>query len=279
MTVAEALLEAQRRLERAGLASPRAEATALLSALLNVSPSGLVSDRNRVLSEAELARLEAWVVRREAREPLQHIVGYAHFYGLELQVTPAVLIPRPETEVLVELALAALKEVPQPKVVDVGTGSGAIALALKAERPDAVVWATDLSAAALGVAARNARALGLEVRLAPSDLLDAPEVAAFAQALDLLVSNPPYLLETDAAWLSPEVQRDPPEALFSGPDGLAHFRRLSAQAHALLRPGARCLLELDPRNVAQAQAESGAWAEATVAADLTGRPRFLSLRR
>lgn len=279
MTVAEALRETQLRLESAGLASARAEATALLSALLNASPGGLVFDRNRILSEAEAARLAAWVARREAREPLQHIVGHAHFYGLELQVTPAALIPRPETEVLVELALAALKEMRRPKVLDVGTGTGAIALALKAERPDAVVWATDLSAAALEVAARNARRLGLEVRLAPSDLLGAPALAAFAREVDILLSNPPYLLEADAAWLSPEVQRDPPEALFSGPDGLAHFRRLSAQAHALLKPDARCLVELDPRNVAQAQAESGAWAEATVAADLTGRPRFLALRR
>jgi release factor glutamine methyltransferase len=279
VTVAEALEHARVRLERAGVASARAEAAALLGALLDVSPSGLVLERTRELSGAEQARLAGWVARRAAREPLQHIVGRAYFYGLELRVTPVVLVPRPETEVLVELVLAALEGVRHPKVLDVGTGSGAIALALKAERPDAEVWATDLSAAALEVAVSNARGLGLEIRLAPSDLLGAPEVAAFAREAHALVSNPPYLLEADAAWLSPEVRRDPPEALFSGPDGLAHFRRLSGQARALLQPGARCLLELDPRNVAQARAESGAWAEALVAADLTGRPRFLSLRR
>lgn len=279
MTLAEALKMAVARLERAGLPSAGAEASALLEALLELSRSDLLLSRGRPLSAAQEAELERWLARREAGEPLQHILGVSHFYGLTLRVTPDVLIPRPETERLVELGLSVLAGTTRPKVLDVGTGSGAVALAVKAERPDAEVRATDLSAAALSVASANAARLGLDIRFVRADLLALPDVQAFAREVALLISNPPYLPEADRAWLSPEVRRDPLEALFSGRDGLAHFRTLSAQALPLLQPGAVCLLELDPRNVTQAHAESGAWAEASVYPDLTGRERFLLLKR
>lgn len=279
MTVAEALKVAEERLENAGLMSAGAEASALLEALLASSRSDLMLSRARALTEAQLSILEGWLARRAAREPLQHILGVAHFYGLTLRVTPDTLIPRPETERLVELGLSALGGTPEPKVLDVGTGSGAVALAVKAERPGASVWGTDLWRAALEVAAANAARLSLDVHFAHSDLLGAPNVRAFARSADLLITNPPYLPEGDAARLSPEVRRDPPGALFSGADGLAHFRRLTAQALPLLKPGAVCLVELDPRNVAQARAESGAWAEAVIHTDLVGRDRFLFLSR
>lgn len=279
MTVGEALKAAGERLERAGLTSAEAEASALLGALLNAPRSDLLLSRTRTLTAAELTELGGWLERREAREPLQHILGVAHFYGLTVRVTPDTLIPRPETERLVELGLTALVAVPAPKVLDVGTGSGAVALAVKAERPDASVWGTDLSEAALKVAAANAARLGLDVTFSRSDLLSAPDVQAFARSADLLVANPPYLPAADAAQLSPEVRRDPPGALFSGADGLGHFRKLSAQARPLLRPGTVCVIELDPRNVARAHAESRAWAEAAIYPDLVGRARFLFLRR
>ncbi len=277
--MAEVLKAVSATLGRAGLPSPEADTSALLGALLNATRSELLLYRTRVLSAAEVEVLEGWVSRRRAREPLQHILGVAHFYGLTLKVTPDTLIPRPETERLVELGLLALKGVTRPRVLDVGTGSGAAALAVKAERPDAVVGGTDVSGAALGVAAENAARLELEVSFTRSDLLAAAGVQTLARAADLLVSNPPYLPETDAATLSPEVQRDPPEALFSGADGLEHFRRLTTEALTLLKPGAVCLLELDPRNVQHARAESHGWAEAAVYTDLTGRERFLMLRR
>ena len=275
----EVLVRVTSRLERAGLPSPEADTSALLGALLNVSRSELLLRRTRVLSAAELTQLGDWVARREARIPLQHILGVAHFYGLTLRVTPDTLIPRPETERLVEVGLLSLKDISQPKGLDVGTGSGAVALAIKAERPGAVVWGTDVSPEALQVAADNAAFLGLEVHFTRADLFDDADVQTFARSADLLISNPPYLPEADAATLSPEVQRDPPTALFSGTDGLAHFRKLTAEASTLLKPGAVCLLELDPRNVQRARAESHGWAEAAVHTDLTGRERFLLLRR
>ena len=270
---------AEAQLEAAGLETPRREAAALLENLLQLSRSELYLSRARVLTPTELETFGRWLSRRERHEPLQHIVGTAPFYGLDLHVTPGTLIPRPETEMLVAYGLEALAGIVRPKVLDVGTGSGAVALALKNERPDAAMWATDLSQAALDIAKGNARRLGLEVRFSLSDLLLDAEVSAFTRTADLLVSNPPYLPESDAAWLSPEVKQDPPQALFSGADGLGHFRRLSAQAFTLLKPGASYLVELDPRNVKQAQAESTAWAETAVFTDLVGRERFLRLKR
>lgn len=275
----EALKTVTGRLARAGIASAEAEAFTLLGALLGTTRSELLLHRTRVLSVPELTNLEDWVMRREARIPLQHVLGVTHFYGLTLRVTPDTLIPRPETERLVEVGLLELRGISRPQVLDIGTGSGAIALVVKTERPDAVVWGTDVSPEALRVAAENAASLGLEVHFVHSDLLSNPDVRRFAQTADLLISNPPYLPESDAAQLSSEVQHDPPGALFSGTDGLTHFRKLTAEALALLKPGAVCLLELDPRNVRQARAESPAWAEATVDTDLVGRERFLRLRR
>ena len=279
MTVAEVLKAAEARLQGAGLETPQTEAAALVENLLGFSRSELYLKRTHVLTPAELDRLGGWLERREHREPLQHIVGTAPFYGLELRVTPDALIPRPETEVLVELGLNVLRGVERPNILDVGTGSGAVALALKHERPDALVWATDLSQAALDVAKGNAQRLGLEVDFAVSDLLRDADVQAFTRSADLLISNPPYLPDDDAVWLSPEVKRDPPQALFSGQDGLDHFRQLSAQAFTLLKPGAACLVELDPRNVRQAQAESAAWRDAVILPDLANRERFLRLKR
>ena len=279
MTVAEVVRAARQRLAAVGIDSAEAEASTLLEALLGVSRADLWLRRTDTLAEAQSQTLEAWLRRREAREPLQHILGQAHFYGLTLRVTPDTLIPRPETESLVALGLQGLRGLTRPRVLDVGTGSGAVALALKAERPDALVCATDISPRALAVAADNAQRLGLELEVELSDLLGAPAVQAFARRVDLLVANLPYLPESDAAWLSPEVQRDPPEALFSGPDGLAHFRRLMAQAYALLRPGAVSLFELDPRNVEAARQACALWPQATLHGDLAGRVRFLRVVR
>lgn len=266
------------RLRAAGVESPEAEALLLLEAATGLGRAELLT-RSHELSAAETSRVEEWLARRERREPLQHILGSAHFYGLELSVSPAALVPRPETEGLVELALRRLAGRPSPALLDVGTGTGAIALAVKSELPATAAMATDVAPAALEVARGNAARLALEVDFALSDLLDAPEVRAFAARADVLASNPPYLPAGDRASASPEVLRDPDLALYAGEDGLDVFRRLERQARELLAPGAALLVELDPRNVRRALAESGGWAAGRVLPDLTGRPRYLELIR
>lgn len=275
VTGAYALLA--KRLARAGVASPEADAWQLIEAASGARRSDLLMTP-RELSLEERRRLGEWLVRRELREPLQRILARANFYGLELEVGPGVLIPRPETERLVELTLDLLQGVSAPSVVDVGTGSGAVALALKNERRDAHVVATDNSPAALAVAQRNAHLLGLEVELVRADLLEGEQLRLLAGRAQAVVSNPPYLPEADRQHAQAEVGWDPDVALYGGEDGLAVFRRLMGQAFRFCEPGTLLLAELDPRNVDAALEEACAWSEAAVHLDLTGRRRFLALR-
>ncbi|MEJ2289354.1 MAG: peptide chain release factor N(5)-glutamine methyltransferase [Deinococcales bacterium] len=279
LSVAEARRIAVRRLRTAGVDSPEPEALALLEAVTGLERAALLLTPERPLAREERLRLLEALQRRAAREPLQHILGTAPFYGLELGVDPSVLVPRPETERLVEIVLEALRKVERPRVLDVGTGSGAIALAIRAERPDAQVMATDVAPEALAVAHRNAAQLSLEVRTVRSDLLAEAQVAAFAAGCDALVANLPYLPEGDADRLQPEAGRDPALALYAGVDGLRLVRRLICQAGRLLPGGVLLALELDPRNVEVAQRELAAWRRSWVAEDLTGRKRFLLARR
>lgn len=277
-TVREAYAEAVLRLTSAGVASPEAESWQLLEASTGKSRSDLIIGERSLLRD-EQRRLGEWLARRELREPLQLILRRAYFYGLEIPVEPGVLIPRPETERLVEITLEALREVPEPRILDVGTGSGAVALALKSERPDALVAASDVDERALGSAGRTAAALNLEVALYPSDLLADPAVEELAGHVDAIVSNPPYLPEGDRLSALPELRWEPTSALYAGDDGLAVFRRLVRQAHTLVSPGALLIVELDPRNAEIARFEAGGWSEAELHADLVGRKRFLLLRR
>lgn len=279
MTISQALEHLQTSLEAAGIDSSKSEAAQLVGQVLELSPTELILVGGRQLGEQQQTILWQWLARRVKREPLQHILGVAYFYGLELKVNPDVLIPRPETERLVELALMAIKNISQPKIIDIGTGSGAVALAIKHERPDADVMATDISQGALELAAKNAKRLGLDVSFVHSDLLKDDDVQRFVRKADILVSNPPYLPASDLAQVSLEVQADPPAALYSGEDGLRHFRRLAEEAFPLLKADAVMLLELGPRNVRQAWRESDHWAERHVLQDLLERDRFLSLRR
>jgi release factor glutamine methyltransferase len=192
-----------------------------------------------------------------------------------------VLIPRPETERLVQIVLEELRgdPGPPPLLLDVGCGTGAIALALKAELPAATVWGSDIDARAVALARSNAASLGLDVTFRLSDLLSDPDVARVAANCTAMVSNPPYLPASDAGQLPPELKAEPDAALFGGNDGLAVARRLLDQAAQLLPAGALLALELDPRNVAQLQGRLLAWRSVRVEADLTGRQRFLVARR
>ncbi len=279
MNVAKALSLTQETLEAAQIDSHRVESLVILEHLLGASRLEIVTNYQRPLSESQQEKLSRWLARRAQREPLQHILGIAYFYGLELTITPHVLIPRPETERMVELALRRLGRRAPLKVLDIGTGSGAIALAIKAERSNAEVMATDICGKALEVAKTNAANLGLDIRFLVADLLETEEVRAFARDADLVISNPPYLPESDRDEISPEVRADPQGALYSGEDGLTHFRRLERDAFALLKTDAWLFVELDPRNVRTAFDECGGWRQRWVEKDLVRRERFLRLRR
>lgn len=214
---AAVLSAARRRLSDAGSDTPRLDAELLLAAALGVGRERLVIDAGRELSPDELARFEALLARRERREPVAYILGRKDFRALTVTVDRRVLIPRPESELLVEVGLSLE---PGARVVDVGTGSGAVALALKDERPDLEVWASDVSDGALDVARANARRLGLDVRFVRADLIE-----GLGGHFDAVLANLPYV-ELGTA-LQPEItEYEPMGALFAGLDGLAVIRRL-----------------------------------------------------
>jgi len=234
--------EAAAALEAAGLA--RASAEWLLAAVLGVERFAVYLDPGRALAPEQAARYRALVGRRAAGEPLQHLLGFEDFHGLRLAVTPAVLIPRPETEGLVEWAAEVLRERPAALVADVGTGSGAIACALAARLPGLRALATDCSLPALAVASRNVRSHGLSdrVRLLAGDLL---EPLGDGARLDLVIANPPYVPSAVIRSLPAEVSAwEPRLALDGGPDGMAVLRRIIASAPAVLAPGGWLLLEI-----------------------------------
>lgn len=243
-TVATALAAATSVLAAAGIDTAQADAEWLLAEVLGTSRPALGLRRGEVLAPAVAGRFRQLVARRAAREPLQQIVGWADFRGLRIRVTPDVLVPRPETEMLVEHALAALPAPGRRRwlALDLGTGSGCIALALAHARPDLDVIALDCSPAAARVARDNARALGLadRVRVLVGDLA-APLRAG---RVDLLVANPPYLASALVGDLPPEVRdHEPRLAWDGGADGSAVLRRLLADAPRVLRPGGQLWLE------------------------------------
>jgi release factor glutamine methyltransferase len=222
------------------------------------------------------------VDERAARRPLQHLTGTQAFWRHDFVVTPDVLIPRPETEILVEAALEAMRDLAAPVVVDVGTGSGCVALSLAAERPDAIVHALDASAAALAVTAENGRRLGLSdrVELHEGDLLE--PVAGLRGRVHLIVSNPPYVDLSEIPSLAPEVRDHEPHAALLAPDPpYGIYERLAAQAVETLRPGGRLLVEVG-RDMAEGVAArfgTAGLAGIETRADLAGIPRVVSGRR
>jgi release factor glutamine methyltransferase len=224
-SIRDALDSALIALTAAGCESPRLDAELLLADALGVDRAAIVAWPARELEPAEARRFQDYARRRVQREPVAYILGRKGFRTIELEVDGRVLIPRPETEHLVEAAL----DLPRgARVADIGTGSGAVALALKAERPDLVLIATDSSAAALAVARANAERLGLEIELVHGDMLE-----PVTGSLDAVLSNPPYVAATDRGSLAPDITRhEPAGALFAGADGLGLIRRLAPAAAA-----------------------------------------------
>jgi release factor glutamine methyltransferase len=274
MTVRDALNAATIRIVRR-------EAETLMAHVLGCDRAYLFAHPETELTAEQYAHLEALVARRAAREPLQHLTGVQEFYGLPLRVTRDTLIPRPETELLVEAVLAwAGTRAGALRVLDVGTGTGAIALALAKHLPHAEITAIDISTAALDVARGNAERLELAERVAfrDSDLLR--EIAAELR-FDAVVSNPPYVASTDAPTLEAEVvDHEPHGALFAGPDGLDIYRRLIPQAHAALVPGGLLAMEFGfgQRESLRALLVSG-WEDVRFLDDYAGIPRIVLARR
>jgi release factor glutamine methyltransferase len=277
MTLREAIDEAANQIARR-------DAEVLLGHVLQQDRTWLFLHSEKSLHPDSHAAFTALVGRRAASEPLQYLTGVQEFFGLPLRVTPATLIPRPETEHLVEAVLAwAATRSPTLRLLDIGTGTGAIALALAKHLPEAEIFACDLSQAALNVATHNAERLGLTDRIdfRCSDLLNAfAHELAHGDRFDAIVSNPPYIPAGDATGMQPEVRDfEPHSALFAGDDGLEVYRRLIPQAHAALIPGGLLAMEIGfGQRDALLQLLTG-WTDIRFVDDYSGIPRVALAQR
>jgi len=262
-----------------GIASPRLDAELLVAKALGTDRVGLYLDLNRPLVDRERNAIRPLVARRREREPVAYILGHRDFYGRRFKVTPDVLIPRPDTETLVEHALECIPEDAPCRVLDVGTGSGAIAVTIAAERPLAQVTATDISEAALKIASENAERLEVagRIRFERANLLSG------AEQYDVIVSNPPYITESEMKTLQAEVREyEPVTALEAGEDGLDVVRALLATAEPVTANGAQMLIEVGSGQAAAVvgfAAEHTAWQPVAVYPDLNRIERVVHLRR
>jgi release factor glutamine methyltransferase len=275
-----ALRNAAEKLARAAVPEPTASAEVLLSELLGIGRAELTLHDEPLTSE-QAVRYEAWISRRSMREPVQRILGYAYFRDLRLDLNRETLIPRPDTESVVDAALERIDRCGGScRVLDIGTGSGAIAVSIAHERPLCEVYATDTSEAALRTARQNAERAGVRISLHLADI--ASGLDFLENGLDVLVSNPPYVRSGEIPRLAPEVRDwDPHQALDGGPDGLTYYRRIFAEAPSLLSDGADVVLEVGDGQ-ADAVLELGSRAGFVPRGsqtDLAGTPRVVLLRR
>jgi len=276
----EAARRAAERLERAGVPEPFASAEVLLAELLGIGRAELAASAGP-LTEEQSSLYEAWISRRIKREPVQRILGYAYFRNLVLDLNEETLIPRPDTESVVDAALELIDSRGYPCVVlDVGTGSGAIAISIAQERHRSEVHATDVSGTALRIARQNSAKNDAPVSFHEADV--ASGLHFLNGSIDLLISNPPYVDEISAPRrLAPEVREwDPPLALYSGTDELAFFRRIFAETPPLLKRGADVVLEIGEGQAEKVQdlgSKSG-FVPRGVRNDLAGTPRAVLLR-
>jgi release factor glutamine methyltransferase len=283
LNIQDRVTAAAARLSAAGIARDEAERDARLLArwVLGWDAARLIAQGRDPQPPELAASYDAIIERRARREPVAYLVGHQEFWGLDFDVSPAVLIPRPETELIVEAVIERFAKSAAPlRLADVGTGSGCLAVALARELPRALIVATDTSHEAIAIARRNAAQHGVSERidLRRTDLLDGIE-----GPFDLIVSNPPYVPDIDRPTLSPEVRdHEPAAALFAGPDGRTIIERLLKQAHDRLRDGGTLVMEFGHGQSAAIQAlvnQTGRFAGVSVRQDLQGIPRVLIASR
>jgi release factor glutamine methyltransferase len=272
--------ELARRLAGAGLDSPLLDARLIVGTVLGLDLTALAAQGERPLTSEEIAAIDGAARRRLAGEPIARIAGIKEFWSLPFRLSAATLVPRPDTEILVDAALAVAPTDKPLRIADLGTGSGAILLALLHERPLATGVGTDISEQALAIARDNAADLGLSAR---ADFVASNFGSALEGAFDLVVSNPPYIPSADIAALSTEVrEHDPWLALDGGPDGLAAYRIIAQDAVRLLAPGGACLVEIgigQQGDVGAILAAAGLLPDQPPRCDLAGIPRVLMARR
>lgn len=283
-TIAETLKRAGEALRAAAIPNDLLDAQTLMAHAIGQDRTYLIVNFNRELTAGQMADYQDLIARRAAGEPLQYITGHQEFFGLDFEVTPDVLIPRPETELIIEETLRIVEEAGQahpssPVILDIGTGSGCIALAIARELPEARVIAADISPAALRVAKRNATRHDLAVSFVASDLLGAFAETSFA---DFLLSNPPYVAQSEMPKLQREVREwEPRIALTDAGDGLGFYRRLLRDAPARLNPGGYLICEMGytQSEAISALVDRSLWAEPQLLDDLQGIPRTIVLRK
>lgn len=280
MTAVEILARAAERLKEIDGTDPRLEARVLLRRAAGFTDMEIFAFPERPVGEAAAGRFFRAVEMRRSRVPLAYILHEKEFWSIPLTVSPAVLIPRPETELLVEKALARARG-PEPLIIEIGTGSGCVAVALAKELPAARLVATDISRRALRVAAANAARHGAgNIRFAAGRFFGALRGLGLEGRADLIVSNPPYISEEEWAGLAPEIRdHEPRRALVSGPTGLEAIRRLASDGPCFLKPGGVLLLEF---GAGQASAVRrifrSPWTRREIHRDLSGQPRVLAAR-
>jgi release factor glutamine methyltransferase len=284
----QVLQSAVGRLAAHHVPSPRLNAELLLMFTLNCDRALLYAHPEREVTPEEQARYDEALSQRAQGVPAQYITGHQEFWGLDLIVSPAVLIPRPETEHIIETLLPLARAIPHPKIADVGTGSGAIALALAKELPDSEIHATDISPAALEMAEANAARLQLEFR-APrqhpperrlffhnTDLLNGLEIGAY----DFVVSNPPYVGQSEEDQVQLEVRKfEPRTAVFAGPTGIEVIEKLVPAARNALKPGGGLIMEISGTIAPGVRVLLGSWEDITITKDLQGIARVASARK
>ncbi len=280
MKIAEALSTGVNTLSDAGIENAEQECRWIMEDLLHKNILSITSGRHDDLPMDVSERYTHLLSRRRRGEPLVRILGNQYFFGRRFDVHPGVFIPRPATETLVEEALKCIKGIPSPKILDVGVGTGAILVSLLLEYPDAFGWGIDISDVAIQNAKHNAERFHLSDRVdfTNHDMTQPETWTGLGIAFDLIVANPPYIRDSEQSELPPEVRdHEPPQALYSGPDGLDHIQMIAQWAHHALTPQGCLLIEfgIDQSNSIKELFSRLRYRDVTIIPDLTGRPRVL----